>query len=325
MARPLQRRKVEWRDLDTGKEHRSRWTAEEKDADAVQRAVVINEALAKTYFPGENPVGRSIGTLFVGGKETTAEVIGVVRNVLHYGLRKPVEPALYFAFSAAPWSPSFLLRMNQGAAFSGADIRRAISSLDPQARIGEIRTLDDRVNDYLNRERLLASISVAFGIIALVLAAVGLYGVMAYGVTRRSREIGLRMALGAHRAQVLRMVLRMVLRDAAFIAIAGISGWSSGRPGGIADRNGAHFRNRRSRQTLARRIGRHPRRGGSVGHPDPRPPRHAHRPDYGSPIRITKKRVLRASCHVHIFEWHAVRSTWYVAPIFPCYLSRPAR
>jgi ABC-type antimicrobial peptide transport system permease subunit len=99
------------------------------------------------------------------------------------------------------------------------DIDRALAKVDPRLRALDILTLDQRINAYLEKERMLATIASLFGFIALLLAAVGLYGVMAYAVTRRTKEIGLRMALGARRRQVL----DMILVDGAAVAFAGVA------------------------------------------------------------------------------------------------------
>jgi ABC-type antimicrobial peptide transport system permease subunit len=114
--------------------------------------------------------------------------------------------------------PEFAVRTNLPVSQVGATARRSAAAVDGQLRISRIQTLNKTVNDYLERERLLASLSSTFGVIALILVTIGVYGVIAYDVTRRVSEIGLRIALGAARAQVL----RMVLTEATVIPLAGI-------------------------------------------------------------------------------------------------------
>jgi predicted lysophospholipase L1 biosynthesis ABC-type transport system permease subunit len=180
---------------------------------------MINETFARTHFAGENPVGQKVLGRILEGK--TATIVGVVRDARHWGLREKARPAVYFPsgqFSRF-WTPEFILRTNVPLTDVTAMVRRAVAAVDGQLRLTQIQTLDKMVNDYLERERLLASLSSMFGSVALILAAVGVYGVIAYGVTRRMNEIGLRMALGANRAQVL----RMIIRDAAIIPVIGIA------------------------------------------------------------------------------------------------------
>ena len=187
------------------------------DRDGTPLVAMINEAFAKAHFPGENPLGQQ---LFYRKQTVPTTIVGVVRDIRHWELRDKAPPAVYIPLAQRqlPWMPEFVLRTNLPVSQVGDTARRSAAAVDGQLRISRIQTLNQTVNDYLERERLLASLSSIFGVIALILATIGVYGVIAYGVTRRVSEIGLRIALGAARAQVL----RMVLTEAAVIPLAGI-------------------------------------------------------------------------------------------------------
>ena len=190
------------------------------NASAVNVAI-INESLARTYFAGKNPVGMKIQPLPRSPTPIVAEIVGVAPDIRHYGLRDQAGPAIYFPITEMdpPWAPTFEVRYSKDLASASRDIERAVAQVDPHLGATDIRTMDQRVDAYLEKERLLATIASLFGFIALLLAAVGLYGVMAYAVTRRTKEFGLRMALGARRRQVL----DMILRDGAAVAFAGVA------------------------------------------------------------------------------------------------------
>jgi predicted permease len=192
---------------------------DDRDRDGAPLAAMINETFARAHFDGENPLGRQLTTRVLGGRFAT--VVGVVRDVRHWGLRERAVPAVYFPTNqfSRMWMPEFIIRTSAPLGELAPTIRRAAGAVDGRLRLGQVQTLDKTVNDYLERERLLASVSSLFGFIALALATVGVYGVIAYGVTRRTSEIGLRMALGADRPQVL----RMIVRDAAAIPLAGMA------------------------------------------------------------------------------------------------------
>ncbi len=189
---------------------------DDDNADSAPVAM-INEAFATAHFAGENPIGQQ----FLWRRSPVPmTIVGVARDVRHWDIRDRARPAVYVPLGQRqlPWMPEFVVRANAQVSLVAAAVRAAVSEVDGQLRLGRIQTLDKTVDDFLERERLLASLSSAFGIIALILATVGIYGVIAYGVTRRVSEIALRMALGASRPEVL----RMIVRESVVIPLAGI-------------------------------------------------------------------------------------------------------
>ena len=189
---------------------------------------IINEALARKYFAGRNPVGLHIGMV----DDRTArpdtpnlEVIGVVKDLKYKNLRDPAPPQAYFPY----WHDekarfmTFYLRTRIDPQQLAQAVREKVRGLDPNIPVVDMRTLDEQIGLSLKTERLVASLSAVFGALATALAVIGLYGVMAYSVARRKREIGIRVALGALQSDVLWMVMQQVLvLSGAGLAVGGL-------------------------------------------------------------------------------------------------------
>jgi macrolide transport system ATP-binding/permease protein len=173
--------------------------------------IVVNQQLARTLFPHQNPLGRSL-TLRVGRQEMDHQIVGVVGDTRYYDVHKAPEPFLWTSIiQYPPYMPTLHVRTNADAGGMIAAIRRELDSIDRGFPVFNIRTMESRIQDSLANERMVAGLSGAFGILALVLAALGLYGILAYSVSRRTREIGIRMALGATPGSVLWMIAREAL------------------------------------------------------------------------------------------------------------------
>ena len=196
------------------------------------RTVVVNERFAKRYFPGQDPVGRHIGFGADPGRPTPIEIVGVVRDSKYTDVRDEIQRQLFFAYleEGNPRSFTVYVRTSRPPEATFATIRQVVRDLAPSLPVAATRTLARQVDRSLARERLVAAMSTVFGGLATLLAVVGLYGVMAYSVARRSREIGIRMALGARQADVRSMVIRETLAvTAAGIAAALPAAWWMGR------------------------------------------------------------------------------------------------
>jgi len=179
----------------------------ERDNETAPKIVVINQSLARHFFGGSNPIGRRIRFERQDGG-VDAEVVGVVKDVQHHGARKG-PPAMFYApalQNAGPW-PGFEVRAAGDPRALTGTLVHVLQAMQPGLTVQDPITLDEQVNLSLARERLVASISGFFAGIALLLACIGVYGTLAYSVTRRTAEIGIRMTLGARRCEVLWMVL----------------------------------------------------------------------------------------------------------------------
>jgi predicted permease len=192
----------------------------EAEDNSKPRVAVINQALAKRFFPGEDPVGRMIGDAALSTK-SLAQIVGVVDDVREGDLVEPLKPALYYPFTQNTNQGFFLVvRTGQAPAAMVPALVRAIHQVDPGLGVRNEFVMDDRINDspaaFLNRSS--AWVVGGFAVSALLLGAIGLYGVIAYSVSQRTREIGVRMALGAQRGTVY----RMILGQAGFVAALGI-------------------------------------------------------------------------------------------------------
>jgi predicted permease len=187
-----------------------------RDDAGARPAMVINETFRRVYFPKQDPLGR-----FVNG----AEVVGVVGDTRYGALRDPPPPTLFLpAFQQAQGSFCFQLRTGSSLGAVAPLLRQAVREVAPAAALHDITTVTEQVEDSVSQERLLAGLASFFGAVTLSLASLGLYGLMAHAMRRRTLEIGVRMALGAAPADVLRMALggglRLVLAGAA-LGVAG--------------------------------------------------------------------------------------------------------
>jgi predicted permease len=198
-------------------------------------AAIVNESFARQYFNGENPVGRTFETLH-GSQLISNRIVGYVRDTRYRDMREPIRPVVFVPYQSrnqegkietSNWG-TFIVRTSpndpSGAALASI-LRREVPKARPELRVTNITTQSEIVRAHLIRERLLALLSGFFAIVALILAGVGLFGVIHYAMLQRRREIGIRMALGARSSDVAR---RVTAESFVMLSLGAIAGLAAG-------------------------------------------------------------------------------------------------
>jgi len=190
------------------------------DTPTSRKVAVINQALAKKYFPNVNPIGR---TFDMGYHEPTRiEIVGICANTMYSNLRDGTPPQFFLPYWQAKdgiGRATFVLQSQMDRTVLVDAVRKVVAGVDPNLPLLDIRTQNEQIAATMQQERVFADLTAAFGALALVLAAIGIYGILAYSVSRKTNEIGIRMALGARSNQVM----RMVLGEAAWMTGIGIA------------------------------------------------------------------------------------------------------
>jgi len=193
----------------------------EHDDQKAQRVIIINETLARRYFPGEDPIGKRMTLEDENPKEEDwATIVGVVKDTKPLTLDGKPAPEMYLPFAQRPArSMALMIRTTNKPESVAAAVRRNVQALDRNQLVYGLRTFEGVMSEAVATPRFRASLLGVFAAVALILAMVGVYGVMSYAVTQRTREIGIRMALGAEPSDAL----KMVMRQGAKLAAAGVA------------------------------------------------------------------------------------------------------
>ena len=203
-----------------------------RPGDTLPGVALVNQTFAKAYFNGEDPVGKPFEVVFSGGLRLRFEAVGLVGDVTYRDIREPILPQAYFPFHSIDakgalrptGQGTFIVRTSSSNPMALASIlRREVPRARSEFRVSNIRTQKEINEAHTVRERLLARLAVFFGVVALLLAGVGLYGVLDYSVLQRRKEIGIRMALGAQAGDVARRVTMDVFSMVIVGALAGLA------------------------------------------------------------------------------------------------------
>jgi predicted permease len=179
------------------------------------KVAIVNQQFVRKFLPGENPIGRQFGD-----GDDTFEIVGVCGDTQYDRARAPVPPTWFNLLQQARETNAmtFAVRTTAGVPAILPMIREAVRAVDKDLAVFDVRTQQQQVDSTMSRERLFVTLTSAFGVLALILASVGIYGILAQNVSRRTPEIGIRMALGATRGDLL----VMVLREASLLAVIGV-------------------------------------------------------------------------------------------------------
>jgi predicted permease len=189
-----------------------------RDGGDAPRVAMINEAAVRKFFPNENPLGRRFGH----GPETSGEIeiVGVIRDIKYNSIRNSAPPVMYVPYlQNLPRGMSFEVRTVANPLAVMASIREAMRQVDPNVPLFDLTTQMEQIEGRYSQERIFARAYLLFGGLALLIASIGLFGLMSYNVARRTNEIGIRMALGAQRHEVL----RMILRESLLLVVIGVA------------------------------------------------------------------------------------------------------
>jgi putative ABC transport system permease protein len=193
----------------------------EADDSQTPKVVIVNESFARRFWPNENPVGKRI---VVGRGPAPSEVVGVAADVKNKGLDQDTQPQLYLPFKQLPWSNmNLLVRTAVAPGSISSAVRSQISAVDPDQPITNVQTVDELMDKSRSQPRFTMLLLGTFSATALLLAIIGIYGVLSYSVAQRQQEFGIRLALGAERGDILREVVRQGLVLAAAGIVFGLA------------------------------------------------------------------------------------------------------
>ena len=191
----------------------------ERDSPSNANVAIVSETLVRRYFPGKDPIGRQMRFGFPPNSNVPREIVGVVGDVRDVALSKKPGPMMYVPFAQAPlYGGEVVVRSSMSVSSVAAGIREAVHSIDKNLPVTDVEPFTDAIGQSISRERFRTFLLGSFGAIALLLAAIGIFGTVSYSVSQRSQEIGIRVAVGAQR----RDILRLILGQGAKLALVGL-------------------------------------------------------------------------------------------------------